>query len=112
MAQLLRRANAAAAFMGWNIKLTSDDATIYDEYIGQGHEVATKECLEAIRLVAQAEGLFLDPVYTGKSMAGLIDLIRKGKFTPEENVIYVHTGGFPSLFTYNQEFTDYYAAGN
>ncbi len=112
MAQLLWRANAAAAFMGWNVNVTKDDATIYDEYIGEGHEVATKECLEAIRLVAQAEGLFLDPVYSGKSMAGLIDLIRKKRFTPEENVIYVHTGGFPSLFAYNQEFTDYYAAGN
>lgn len=107
VAQLVHRANAAATFMGWNIRVVNDDATIYDDYIGTKHEVATKECLEAIQLVAQTEGFYLDPVYTGKSMAGLIDLIRKSKFRQEENVIYVHTGGFPSIFTYNQEIIDY-----
>jgi len=107
VAQLARRANAAATFMGWNINVVQNDAIIYDEYIGTKHEVATKECLEAIRLVAQTEGIYLDPVYSGKSMAGLIDLIRKSKFRPEENVIYIHTGGFPSIFTYNREIIDY-----
>ena len=110
--QLLHRANAAATFMSWNVSVVKDDVTIYDEYIGIKHEVTTKGCLEAMQLVAQKEGFFLDPVYSGKGMAGLIDLIRKGKFKPEDTVIYLHTGGFPTIFAYNKEIIDFCETNN
>jgi len=77
--------------------------TIYDEYLGEKYGVATKEGLEAIKLVAQTEGLFLDPVYTGKGMAGLIDLIKRERFTSEDTVVFLHTGGFPAIFAYDKE---------
>jgi len=56
-----------------------------------------------MRLVAQTEGIFLDPVYTGKAMAGLIDLIDKGRFKPTDTIVFVHTGGIPALFAYHKE---------
>ena len=56
--------------------------------------------IEAVQLLAREEGILLDPVYSGKGMAGLIDLIRKGHFRKEENVIFLHTGGSAALFAY------------
>ena len=70
----------------------------YDEYIGEGYGIPTAEMKEAVSLVARKEGIFLDPVYTGKAMAGLIDLIRKGELKKGENVIFIHTGGTPGMF--------------
>jgi len=54
--------------------------------------------------VAEGEGIFLDPVYTGKAMSGLIDHIRQGRIKAGERVIFLHTGGFPALFAYSDEF--------
>jgi 1-aminocyclopropane-1-carboxylate deaminase/D-cysteine desulfhydrase-like pyridoxal-dependent ACC family enzyme len=65
----------------------------------------TEECRQAIKLVARTEGIFLDPVYTGKTMAGLIDLVRKGKFTSKDTVVFFHTGGVAALFAYAKEMT-------
>ena len=101
--RIIQKANAAANLMSWDVKITPEDMTLYDEYIGEKYGVPTKECLEAIKLVAQTEGFFLDPVYTGKGMAGLIDLIRKGTFTPDDTVVFLHTGGLPAIFAYNKE---------
>jgi D-cysteine desulfhydrase len=56
--------------------------------------------IEAVRLLARHEGVLLDPVYTGKAMAGLIGLVRRGHFQPGENVLFLHTGGSPALFAY------------
>jgi D-cysteine desulfhydrase len=56
--------------------------------------------VEAVQLLARTEAILLDPVYTGKAMAGLIDLVRKGYFKKNENVLFVHTGGSPALFAY------------
>jgi D-cysteine desulfhydrase len=58
---------------------------------------------EAVRMLARLEGILMDPVYTGKAMAGLIDIVRKGYFTKEENVLFVHTGGSPALHVYMKE---------
>ena len=55
---------------------------------------------EAVHLCARFEGLFLDPVYTGKAMAGLIDLVRTGRFARDQTIVFVHTGGTPALFPY------------
>jgi len=59
--------------------------------------------VEAVRLLATTEGILLDPVYTGKAMAGLIDLIRKGYFSKDENVLFVHTGGSPAIYAYTPD---------
>ncbi len=60
--------------------------------------------VEAVTLLARLEGLVLDPVYTGKAMAGLIDLVRQGAFEPTGTVVFVHTGGLPALFAYRSVF--------
>lgn len=72
------------------------------DYIGEGYAIPTNECIKAIHTVAQTEGVILDPVYTGKAMAGLIDLIKKGKFKKNENVVFLHTGGEIANFAYNK----------
>jgi L-cysteate sulfo-lyase len=59
---------------------------------------------EALELVARTEGILLDPVYSGKAMAGLIDLIRKGQFAPKQNIVFLHTGGAVGLFGYVHAF--------
>jgi D-cysteine desulfhydrase len=60
--------------------------------------------IEAVKLVASTEGILLDPVYTGKTMAGMIDLIKKGYFKNNENIMFLHTGGSPALFAYTKAF--------
>ncbi|MBW2485887.1 MAG: D-cysteine desulfhydrase [Deltaproteobacteria bacterium] len=72
----------------------------YDEYVGPGYSLPTAEMAEAVRMLAGLEGILMDPVYTGKAMAGCIDLIRKGVFKKGENVLFVHTGGSPALYVY------------
>ena len=62
--------------------------------------------IEAVRLAARHEGLLLDPVYSGKAMAGLIDLVRRGRFGADETVVFIHTGGTPALFAYRSVFDD------
>ena len=96
-------ANATARFLGLDVSIAPDEVTVYDDYIGPGYGAMTKQCLEAIRLVAQTEGFFLDPVYTGKAMAGLIDHIQKGKLTSSDTIVFIHTGGIPAMFAYHKE---------
>ncbi len=74
-----------------------------DRFVGEGYGIPTPEGLAAIRLLAQLEGLLLDPVYTGKAMAGLIAMVREGRFGPGEDVVFLHTGGWPALFAYDEE---------
>lgn len=73
---------------------------VWDEYVGPGYSLPTAGMEEAVTLFARTEGILLDPVYTGKAAAGLIDLVRQGKFPPGSNVIFLHTGGAPSLYHY------------
>ncbi|MBW2121723.1 MAG: pyridoxal-phosphate dependent enzyme, partial [Deltaproteobacteria bacterium] len=80
------------------------EITVNYDYIGEGYAVPTNECIDAIRTVARTEGIILDPVYTGKAMAGLIDLIRKQRFTRQENVVFIHTGGATANFAYKDLF--------
>jgi L-cysteate sulfo-lyase len=74
------------------------------DYVGPGYGRPTPAMVEAVELLAQAEGLLLDPVYSGKGMAGLIDLIRKGHFKRNQNVVFLHTGGSVALFGYGDAF--------
>lgn len=83
-----------------------DTVRVNDEYLGEGYGIMGNAEREAIRLVAETEGLLLDPVYTGRAMAGLMDLIEKGAFSPEGNVLFWHTGGTAGLFAYAEELLE------
>jgi 1-aminocyclopropane-1-carboxylate deaminase/D-cysteine desulfhydrase-like pyridoxal-dependent ACC family enzyme len=74
-----------------------------ESYIGERYGLVTPEGREAIHLLAENEGIFLDPVYSSKAMAGMIDQIRSGKIGPKETVVFLHTGGTPALFAYSEE---------
>lgn len=76
--------------------------TALDEWVGPGYSLPTPAMIEAVRLTARLEGVLLDPVYTGKAMAGLIDLVRRGAFKKGENVLFLHTGGSPALYAYQR----------
>jgi L-cysteate sulfo-lyase len=88
-----------------NLRLTIDPATIIvdDGYLGEGYGVLGEAEREAIQIVARHEGLLLDPVYTGRAMAGLIARIRQGQYRQGETVLFWHTGGMPALFAHAQE---------
>lgn len=73
---------------------------VKDDYVGEGYSLPTAGMEEAVTLFARAEGILLDPVYTGKAAAGLIDLVRQGYFPTGSNVLFLHTGGAPSLYHY------------
>jgi len=72
---------------------------IHDEYVGEGYTIPYPRVRAAIELLARTEGILLDPVYSGKAMAGLLDLVEKGRFQAGDNVMFLHTGGAPELFT-------------
>jgi L-cysteate sulfo-lyase len=74
------------------------------DYVGDGYGQPTEGMIEAVQMLARHEGILLDPVYSGKGMAGLIDLIRKGAFGKDENIVFVHTGGAVGLFGYGAVF--------
>jgi D-cysteine desulfhydrase family pyridoxal phosphate-dependent enzyme len=88
-----------AALLGLPENHARPACTVRDGYVGEGYGILTPGCAEAIQLLARTEGILLDPVYTGKAMAGLIDLIRKGEIGTDKTVIFLHTGGTPALFT-------------
>lgn len=80
-------------------------------YSGPAYGTPTPDMLEAITMFARLEGLVLDPVYSGKGAAGLIGLIRSGRFTAVDTVVFLHTGGNPGLFAYREVVADYLASG-
>lgn len=93
-----------AAKLGLQQELPPSCITCYDGYVGPGYSLPTEGMVEAISLLAKTEGILLDPVYTGKQMAGMIDLIRKGAFKSSDNILFVHTGGSPALYAYKSYF--------
>ncbi len=96
----LRIANQAAELLGVPDRIAASDIPTDQGYIGPGYGIPTPECLEALQLLARQEGILLDPVYTAKVMAGLIDHIRQGRIDRAETVVFLHTGGAPALFAY------------
>ena len=98
-------ANSAAELLELDTRVTDADIQNTDDYIGQAYGYLTPECIDALKLVAKTEGIFLDPVYTAKAMAGLIDHIQQGKLGRGDTVIFLHTGGTPALFAYQEELT-------
>ncbi|HEK85643.1 MAG: D-cysteine desulfhydrase family protein [Candidatus Saccharicenans sp.] len=89
-----------------NIDLEDRDIILFDEYLDEGYGVVNAKVARIIRQVFEKEGLVLDPVYTSKAVIGLVDLIKKGYFTPEEQVLFIHTGGTPALFAYNSRLVE------
>ena len=84
--------------------LDKSDVIVNDEYIGSGYGEPTDSMKEALKLLAKKEGILLDPVYSGKGFAGLIGLINNKKFTKDDNVLFIHTGGSVSLSAYEWAF--------
>jgi len=91
-------ASDASEKLGERIEFSRDDVLAHQEYCQAGYGVLTEAEREAVKLFAKLEGLLLDPVYTGRAAAGMIDLIRKGFFKNDETVLFWHTGGQPALF--------------
>lgn len=98
-----RIANKAAELLKLEVRLSPEEILNFENYVGEEYGVPTSKGIEAIKLVARKEAILLDPVYTGKAMACLIDHIREGKIKKEETVIFLHTGGTPALFSYAEE---------
>ncbi len=94
---------AAATCEGLGSPRRFAEIEVDDRFVGEGYGIPTPEGLAAIRLLARLEGLLLDPVYTAKAMAGLVAMIREGRFSDEQNVVFLHTGGWPALFAYEEE---------
>jgi 1-aminocyclopropane-1-carboxylate deaminase/D-cysteine desulfhydrase-like pyridoxal-dependent ACC family enzyme len=91
-------ASSASEKLGKRIEFAPADVLVNADYCNAGYGVLTEREHEAIHLFAKHEGLLLDPVYTGRGAAGMIDLIRKGFFKKDETVLFLHTGGQPALF--------------
>jgi D-cysteine desulfhydrase len=90
-----------AAFLGLPAP-SRESVTALHDWVGPGYSLPTDEMVEAVRMFARLEGILLDPVYTGKAAAGLIGLARQGHFRKNAKVLFVHTGGAPSLYAYQK----------
>ena len=98
-------ARATATFVGAAGAVRREDIVCNCDYVGPGYGVPTQAMNEAVLLLARLEGLLFDPVYTGKALAGMIDLVRKGFFDDAENIVFIHTGGSAGLFAYVDQLT-------
>ncbi len=97
---VVQLANATAERLGVPSRFSTSDITIREDYLGGGYGVIGALERRAIRMVARTEGILLDPVYTGRAMGGLIDMIEHGELSSEDSVLFWHTGGTPALFPY------------
>ncbi|KES03127.1 cytochrome C biogenesis protein CcmE [Streptomyces toyocaensis] len=97
-------AERTAALIGAEGAVKREDVLVDDRWVGGGYGVPTDTMTEAVRLVAACEGILLDPVYSGKGFAGLIGNIADGRFAPDDNVVFLHTGGSAALFGYRSTF--------
>jgi D-cysteine desulfhydrase len=102
-AQVGALATATATHIGLGTPSLIDDVEVNDDYVGEGYGILGEPEREAIQMVGSLEGILLDPVYTGRAMAGLIDLVRWGAFTRGQRILFWHTGGMPALFAYGDE---------
>jgi len=104
---IAKLANDVGDLLGLDLSFDRREVINKPDYVGERFGKCTPESLEAIKLVARTEGILLDPMYSGKAMAGLIDYVKKNKIKRDETVVFVHTGGFPLLFSYHKELADY-----
>jgi len=92
-----------ADLLGLNLKVPREAVVTFGDYWRPKYSVPNAGMVEAVQLLARTEAILLDPVYTGKVMAGLIGLARQGYFGKDDNVLFLHTGGAPSLHAYERE---------
>src|SRR6185312_3959029 len=104
-AQVARIARATADTVGLGRPLREDEIVVLEGWAGDYYGIPVASTLNAIRLTGQLEGMIIDPVYEGKSMAALIDLVRNGDIPEDSNVLYAHLGGQPALNAYSGLFT-------
>ncbi len=100
---IARRANEAAALLGLATTVTEDEIELDDRRIGAGYGVANTDTVDAMDVAARTEGLLLDPVYTGKCMAGVMAHIRAGRWAATDAIVFLHSGGTPGLFAYGAD---------
>lgn len=94
-------ANLTTAFIGHpGLHVRANAVQIHDAYYGAGYAIPTSAGNEAIRLIGRTEGILLDPVYTGKAMSGLIDILQRGQLEDDRDIVFIHTGGFPAIFNF------------
>jgi D-cysteine desulfhydrase/L-cysteate sulfo-lyase len=93
-------ANSTLAVLGLPPDITEADISNDDAFVGEGYGIPTDAAIEAVQLFARAEGIILDPIYTGKAASGMIAHIRDGRLRAGDTVIFVHTGGTPAIFTW------------
>jgi 1-aminocyclopropane-1-carboxylate deaminase/D-cysteine desulfhydrase-like pyridoxal-dependent ACC family enzyme len=101
--QVCGYANKAAELLGFDVRLTSEDIEVHDEYVGEDYGIPTPAGMAALQLAARTEGLILEPVYTAKTLSALIDQVQQGRIGPDDTVVFVHTGGLPITFAYSEE---------
>jgi D-cysteine desulfhydrase/L-cysteate sulfo-lyase len=94
-------ANRTAQFLDLDVRIQPEEIENDDEYVGEAYGIPSEAGNAAVRLFAETEGVILDPVYTGKAAAGMVDHIQAGQFKPEDSVVFIHTGGTPAVFTHN-----------
>lgn len=99
-------AGATIRRLRWDLSLGPEEVVAYDGYLGAGYAIMGEPEREAISLLARTEGILLDPVYTGRAMAGLIDLIRTREFGKDETIVFWHTGGSAALFAYADQLLE------
>jgi len=95
-----RLVTEAANLLGVNVQLSSNDIIVDDSYTCGGYGVVTREVTDLMETVARKEALLVDPVYTGKGMLGLFDMVKKGYFPKGSRVLFIHTGGLPIIFSH------------
>jgi 1-aminocyclopropane-1-carboxylate deaminase len=103
-AQITKITRNTAGLIGLGRELSDDEIVLLDGWAGDAYGIPVQSTLDAIRLCGRLEGVILDPVYEGKSMAGLIDLVRDGRIPRDANVLYAHLGGQPALNAYSALF--------
>ena len=104
-AQVEKIARNTAELIGLGRDLRDDEITVLEGWAGDFYGIPVRSTLDAIRLTGRLEGMIIDPVYEGKSMAGLIDLVRDGRISPDSTVLYAHLGGQPALNAYSALFS-------
>lgn len=92
------KATKTAEYLGMKRRFSERDVIACADFVGEGYDMPTTEAADAIKLVARKEAIFLDPVYTGKAMAGLLGLVERGEISKEDTIVFWHTGGDPALF--------------
>jgi D-cysteine desulfhydrase/L-cysteate sulfo-lyase len=105
--RVLRRCREIAALIARDDCVEESDVTVSDAVLAPGYGQMNAATLSAMTMAARLEALMLDPVYTGKTMAGLIALARDGAFQPGARVLFIHTGGLPALFGYERTLTEH-----